>query len=501
PGDPLEPTGSVTKNPDGTQSVEVACEVTEAVCHGTMDGSGAEALLRRHFLPTDVDGGSSVTVTVQSMKNAAGNQLSAIDTSRAADYLITYLVRDAAGNSTTVRLTYHLVASHVPGVIVTPDPGTDLVPRPGDDPLSPKPRPIDPPYPPEVAPDGTQHAVIEDAMRVPVQQGKTLALADARSLMLRRYSFTPEGGGAMTELSLALADAQGRAVNAIDLSRPGSWLITWKVADVNGNTVTIRLRYLVTSDAPAVTPKPGEGDGNGDGNGGTPGGNPGGSDGRDPLPPSQVTVDPETGLTHAIINDSVTVVTNPSPLTADAMADLMLLRYNVQSALADGKLSYGAVHLYNAAGQKVSQIDRAKPGDWRAEQVITDSAGNTTTIRLAYLVREGSIGGTVGGDDDGNGGGSGTDDGSGNGAGSSAGAGSRGDGSGASSGSRWSSMIHQLPQTGGILGPCPLHILFVLIMVLASAYTLMRLRQEAAERDERRRRDAEWEEFRREAVR
>ena len=43
--------------------------------------------------------------------------------------------------------------------------------------------------------------------------------------------------------------------------------------------------------------------------------------------------------------------------------------------------------------------------------------------------------------------------------------------------------------------------MFVLIMVLSGAYTLMRLRQESSGREERRRRDAEWEEFRREAVR
>ncbi|MEC4177020.1 hypothetical protein VIN30_11225, partial [Adlercreutzia sp. R7] len=433
-----------------------------------------------------------------------GGSVNAIDLSKAADYLITYVARDAAGNTTTVKLTYHLVASRAPGVVVTPDPGTDPNPQPGDDPLNPKPRPLDPVEPPAVAPDGTHHAVVDDAMRVPVEEGVLMTRADVQALMQHRYSFTAEGASALTEVSLVMETAQGASADAIDRSRPGVFRIIYKVADASGNTTTVRLRYMVVADAPTVTPKPGEGDGGdgeGGGDGGAPGGNPGGSSGRDPLPPSQVTVDPDTGLTHATINDSVTVVTNPSPLTADAMADLMLLRYNVQSALADGKLSYGAVHLYDAAGQEVSQIDRAKPGDWRAEQVITDSAGNTTTIRLAYLVREGSIGGTVGGNGDGDGGSSGADDGSGNGSDGSTGAGSRDDGSGAGSGSRWSSMIHQLPQTGGILGPCPLHILFVLIMVLVSAYTLMRLRQEAAERDERRRRDAKWEEFRREAVR
>ncbi len=75
PGDPLAPTGSVTTNPDGTQHVEVACDVTEAVTHGTMDTAGAEALFKRHFAATDVDGGDGVTLTVQSMKNSSGGYL------------------------------------------------------------------------------------------------------------------------------------------------------------------------------------------------------------------------------------------------------------------------------------------------------------------------------------------------------------------------------------------------------------------------------------------
>lgn len=38
--------------------------------------------------------------------------------------------------------------------------------------------------------------------------------------------------------------------------------------------------------------------------------------------------------------------------------------------------------------------------------------------------------------------------------------------------------LSQLPQTGGILGSCPLHVLFVLMMIMASAYGLMRRRQQ-----------------------
>ncbi len=460
PGDALEPTGPVSTRPDGTQSAEVSCEVTEAVSHGTMGADGAEALLRRHFALSDVDGGDGVTLTVQSMKNAAGNAVSAIDLSRAADYLITYLVRDADGNTTTVRLTYHLISSRVPGVVVTPDPGTDPNPQPGDDPLNPRPRPIDPATPPRVDPDGTQHADINDEMRVKVQPGKSLSPADARSLMERRYAFTPEGGGAMTEVALHLNDAQGRAVSSIDLSRPGSWRITYKVADANGNTVTVHLRYLVVSDAPTVNVKPGDGTGDGGNPGGTP----------TPLPPASSTVDPETGLTHSVVNDHVVVGTHSEPATPAVMEALFAERYQLASALADGKLTAGPMHLTDEGGTAVDAIDRSQPGTWHAEQLITDSAGNTTLIHLTYEVQRGGAGGSVSSSGDG-----GSNDNGGSGAGNNA--------SGKVKPSEWVSRLHQLPQTGGPFGTCPLHMMFVLLMLLASAYALMRLRQEKDARE------------------
>lgn len=500
PGEPLEPTGPVTEKPDGTQSATVECEVTEAVTHGLMDVVGARALLARHFDVSAAAGQGDVSVTVQSMANDAGNLLTVIDLSRQARYRITYLVRDDAGNETTVLMSYRLVASRVPGVVVYPDPSEVPGLTPGGDPLNPAPYPLYPPVPPQVAADGTQHGAVEDTMYVKVQADRSLALPDARSLMDRRYGFTAEGGGAVSEVSLSLADASGAAVDAIDLARPGSWHIAYKVRDEHGNTMTVNLRYVVVADAPAVTPTdPGSNGGSGDGPGSSGDGSGGGSD---PLPPASVTVDPETGLTHAVIVDEVTVPTAADPLTVAAMGTFMDARYALVSALSDGDLNRGEPRLYDADGNEVQVIDRSEPGDWRAERVVADSAGDTVTIRLAYLVREGTITGGVSGDDGSNGAGNGDGSGSNGGDGSSGSAaadGSGQDGAGDGAG-RWASRLRELPQTGGLLGPCPLHILFLLIMVLASAYSLMRLRQEAAARDERRRRNAEWEEFCRETL-
>ena len=108
---------------------------------------------------------------------------------------------------------------------------------------------------------------------------------------------------------------EGGAERSIDLSYPSAWRINYKVRDANGNTVKVNLRYLVVAKPPTVTPgKPGGDGGPGEDNG---------SSGRDPLPPSSVTVDPETGLTHAVINDEVTVPTEDDPMTPAAMASFM----------------------------------------------------------------------------------------------------------------------------------------------------------------------------------
>lgn len=191
-----------------------------------------------------------------------------------------------------------------------------------------------------------------------------------------------------------------------------------------------------------------------------------------PLPPTKVEEDPAGKLSHAVIEDDLTVGTAQASPSAADFATLFAERYDVSSTLSDGALTYGPIRIFSADGQEVAAIDRTKPGDWVIEQRIVDSAGNSTTIRLSYHVREGVIDGWLG---SGN-----AADGLGGAGGSSGGDGSDGAGTAAGEGkSRFASALRALPQTGGIFGSCPLHILFALIMVLASAYGMMRLRQES----------------------
>ncbi|MEC4185297.1 hypothetical protein VJ918_10800 [Adlercreutzia sp. R21] len=179
-----------------------------------------------------------------------------------------------------------------------------------------------------------------------------------------------------------------------------------------------------------------------------------------PLEPTEVSTDPSTGLTHAVVTDTLLLPTSPNAITPAMMAQLIDERYIAGTNLDDG-VTAGAVRLFDAEGNVVSALDRSHPGTWIAEQTFTDRAGNTTTIRLTLQIRENSVTGSTTQNGD------------------SGGAGINGGGQGASGSHRTAlaTQLSQLPQTGGILGPCPLHILFVLMMIMASAYGLMRLRQ------------------------
>ncbi len=198
-----------------------------------------------------------------------------------------------------------------------------------------------------------------------------------------------------------------------------------------------------TPSFPTITPKP-------DGSGAVA---------PDALTPTEVTTDSASGLTHAVVRDELALPTSSKAVTPDMMAQLIDERYVVGTGLTDRTISRSPVRLFDSAGNPVDAIDRSKPGTWIAEQTFTDAAGNTTTLRLTITVRDDAASGTLG-------------------AGTGNGGGTGGRGSTAN-GHRTALANHisQLPQTGGILGACPLHILFVLMVLMASAYSLGRLRQ------------------------
>lgn len=182
-----------------------------------------------------------------------------------------------------------------------------------------------------------------------------------------------------------------------------------------------------------------------------------------PLPPTRVDIDPETGAAHAYMEDELSLPCSDTAITPAMMADIIWERYIVGTGLSDSTVSSSTVTFYDEQGNPVETIDRTKPGLWYAEQTFTDSDGNRTTLRLTVTILQDSATGTMG-----------------------------------PGPATWSDTIDSsdnpggkttvgplLPQTGGIFGPCPLHLLFVLMMLMAASYTFMRLQQERRELKER----------------
>lgn len=185
-----------------------------------------------------------------------------------------------------------------------------------------------------------------------------------------------------------------------------------------------------------------------------------------PLTPSSVDTDPSTNLTHAVVEDTLLLPTSSEAATPSMMGQLIADRYLVATDLTDTTIAASDVQLFDADGNPVTAIDRSKPGTWIAVQTFTDSAGNSTTIRLAIQVRESTVTSTVP---------STVPDGTG--AKTSNDSLRNPDTQGGGHRSALAASISKLPQTGGLLGPCPLHILFVLIAIMGSAFALARRRQ------------------------
>lgn len=298
----------------------------------------------------------------------------------------------------------------------------------------------------------------------------------------------PSASAGQASWVFPLADGKGQPAQSVPSAQPGFYAAT----DAAGNVSAV-LEVKAATDPDEPGPDDPDPDNPGPGKPDNPGDNPNPStptfptvtpkpgDGPDnpapdPLKPTHVETDLSTGLSHATVQDAITIPTSPDKVTTAMMAQLIDKRYTVTSSLGDSRITAGPVRLLDAAGNPTDAIDRTRPGAWYAEQTFTDAAGNTTTIRLTITVRDSLIDGTIGTIDDGNGN-------------SSANAGANGNGSGEGHRTALANRISRLPQTGGIFGPCPLHILFVLMTVMASAYSLARLRQNRISRDRKRQRE------------
>ena len=241
--DPLRPLPKPTVKDDpatGKKHAHLYDSVTEMV--GTPPAYGgkltsqvaAEILSGRYRFETAQGDGvltrGPVTVTVE------GKEVP-FDTAKPGSCVISQTVTDSQGNQTTVHLTYTFVGQGVPPVVEY-------------DPSDPTVEPGSRPDAPEVVEDwqnGTKYATVKDrlvqAVSNPPLSGGSLDGDELRALLQSRYQFTSaQPDGALKEIRFAVTQ-NGKAVEAIDTTRPGDYLITYTLEDSAGNRTSLFLQY------------------------------------------------------------------------------------------------------------------------------------------------------------------------------------------------------------------------------------------------------------------
>ncbi|MCQ4949970.1 DUF5011 domain-containing protein [Bittarella massiliensis (ex Durand et al. 2017)] len=192
---------------------------------------------------------------------AGGKDISTagLDTSKPGSCVITQTVTDSQGNQTTVHLQYTFVGQGIPPVIEY-DPNDPTV-EPGSRPDG-----------PEVVEDwqsGTKYATVKDRLvqtvTAPPLSGGWLDEGEIRSLLSGRYRFTsaqPDGG--LKEIRFAVTQ-NGKAVDGIDTTKPGEYVVTYTLEDSSGNRTTLFLQFVLQEGGASADTLP---DGNQDGQGG-----------------------------------------------------------------------------------------------------------------------------------------------------------------------------------------------------------------------------------------
>ena len=101
---------------------------------------------------------------------------------------------------------------------------------------------------------GTVHAVVADAVVERVRPSGSLSRLEVLGLLMDRYqvdSALPDG--ALT-YSAATIFKGGAAADAVDLTRPGSYLLSVTATDSLGDTTTIFLTYTLVEEPVEPTP-------------------------------------------------------------------------------------------------------------------------------------------------------------------------------------------------------------------------------------------------------
>ena len=243
--DPLKPLPKpvIKDDPEsGKKHAHLYDSITEAVKDpgaygGELTPEIAQQILQGRYQFGSAQGDGVLTygpVTV-----AVEGKEAALDTTKPGSCVISQTVTDSQGNQTTVHLTYTLLGKDDPPAVEydpsdpTVEPGSEL-------------------EEPEIVEDwqsGTKYATVTDRLvqaisDPPLSEG-WLDGDEIRALINGRYRFTSaQGDGALKEIRFAVSQ-DGKAVEGIDTTRPGEYVIAYTLEDSAGNRTSLFLRYAL----------------------------------------------------------------------------------------------------------------------------------------------------------------------------------------------------------------------------------------------------------------
>ena len=244
--DPLKPAPQpvVKEDPEtGRAHAYVYETITEAVGDpaaygGKLTGGVAQQIFAGRYGFVSQQGDDTLTLSpIAVTKEGVDVAAAGYDTRYPGSCVISQTATDSRGNKTTVYLTYtFLPAGSPPWVDYDPsdptvEPGSEL-------------------EEPEIVEDwqsGTKYATVTDrlvqAVSDPPLSGGWLDGEELRAFLRSRYQFTSaQPDGMLKETRFAITQ-NGKAVEGIDTTRPGEYLIAYTLEDSAGNRTSLFLQY------------------------------------------------------------------------------------------------------------------------------------------------------------------------------------------------------------------------------------------------------------------
>ena len=320
---------------------------------GALTGSDLRSIIEGRYQFTSHSGALSGQL-VSMTQSGADISATGLDSSTPGSCQAVYRIADQDGNTATLNLTYSFIDKPLPPTVEPNEP---------DDPLV---GPEETVGPQENRVHHRYIAQVVELISDPPAYGGTFTAADALAYIKGHYTFAAQTGSTLGESSTMTQNGVDISATGLDSSTPGSCLITYTVADGDGNTATLELTYTFRErvEPPAIDPV----------------------DPDTPMPEPEEEVD-KGGLVHQTYREQIVqIITDPpafgGTLTADDLKAVIEGRY----AFGAGTVTYAMTQ--NGVDISAAGLPSTVPGSCLGRYTVTDGDGNSTTLELTYTFIE-----------------------------------------------------------------------------------------------------------------